>query len=158
MTGLLGSRTEPKNRVFFLGVTLFFLVVTAYLLTYRGMPMSGDEVFIFDSTESLARRGSLDRTYEFNRVGMNPVDADFAGAPWPGPMQEPLASMLGVPVFWLAQSLPGVGTMHVVWFFNIFLTALTVVSLYDIALIHGFSPGVAWVGSLLFGLGTSAWF
>jgi 4-amino-4-deoxy-L-arabinose transferase-like glycosyltransferase len=135
------------------------LVVGIYLLTYRGLPISGDEIFSFDSTESLARRGNLYRTYEYNSIvlpqyGLEPGPDD---EPWLEPIQEPMTIVLQVPIFWLGQSFDDIGTMHTVWLFNIFVTTLTVVSVYAVALMQGYRTGIAWLGALLYGVATIAW-
>ncbi len=151
--------TGDRRYQMVLGLTLFMLLFGLYMITYRGLPMSGDEIFIFDSTESLARRGNLYRTFEFNAVALPQYDLVLGpgGEPWPPPLQEPMASTLQVPLFWLGQALPDVGIMHTVWLFNIIMTALTATSLYAIGLWQGYKPGVAWIGGLLFGVGTNAW-
>lgn len=142
-----------------LGWLLFLLLTSIYLLTYRGQPISGDEVFIYDSTESLARRGDLYRTYEYHQTAgpQFRLKPGPNGEPWLEPVQEPMAIILAVPFFWLGQALPDMGIMHVVWLFNVLMTALIAVSLYAIALWQGYSVRVAWWGALLYGISTSAW-
>ncbi|MFW5748601.1 MAG: hypothetical protein ACOCYT_03215 [Chloroflexota bacterium] len=147
-----------NRRQTLLGIALFFLMFSVYLLTYRGHPMSGDEVFIFDSMESIANRATLNRTYEFFRVGLQSYPSGIQSTPWPPPLQEPLASVTGVPLFWLAQAIPGAGTMHIVWLFNLVITALIGVSVYAISLWRGAPPWAAFLAGLMFGLGTIAWF
>lgn len=140
------------------GVALFFLLLGVYMLTYRGIPMSGDEVFIFDSMESLYRRGYLERNYEFFRIQPHEIPVpDSNEAPWLRPPQEPLATILGLPLFLLADTLPGVGMLHTVWLYNLFVTALTGVSLYAAGMLLGYSARASWLGALLFGVGTIAW-
>lgn len=143
----------------FLGWLLFLLLTAVYLLTYRGQPISGDEVFIYDSAESLARRGDMYRTYEYHQSAgpQFRLKPGPNGEPWLEPIQEPIAVILAVPLIWLGQSLPTVGTMHVVWLFNVLMTALVAVSLYVIGLWQGYSVRTAWLGALLYGLSTIAW-
>lgn len=150
------STVNTYSRIL-LGFALFLLLFGVYMLTYRGIPMSGDEIFIFDSTESLARRGELNRTYQFNEEALQPLQIEKNSTPWPPPKQEPLMPVLAVPLFWLAENLSGVGTMHIMWLFNIFLTALTAVCLYLFGLLRGYATGVAWIAALLFGIATNAW-
>ena len=71
------------KRSVFLGGILFFILIGLYWLTYRGLAFSKDELFIFDSIESLARRGRFERTYEFDQV--RPKDVPHVGSqesPW----------------------------------------------------------------------------
>jgi hypothetical protein len=142
----------------FLGAALAVVLFGAYMLTYRGIPISGDEIFLFDNTESLTRRGNFDRNYEFYSIRPGEIaEIGQDGRPWPFPKQEPMAAIVQVPIFWVAQALPNVGTMHVVWLSNIFVTILTAISVYIIGLRQGYSPQLSWLGALLFGVATIAW-
>jgi len=134
------------------GIGLFFLLIGVYFLTFRGFPLSQDGYFIFDSTESLVRRGNFYRTYEYSKF--NTV---IGGVPWGEPLQEPLTSVLLAPFFWLGQFIPNVGTVHVTMLFNIFITALTGVSLYAAGQLLGYKLQTAFIAALLFGLTTLAW-
>lgn len=147
-----------QDRRVLAGIALFFVLLGVYMLTYRGMAMSGDEIFIFDSMESLARRGYLDRTYEYNLIRSEQVPPRDSGtAPWLSAMQEPLATVLGLPFFWLAERIPGVGMLHTVWLYNLFITAFTGASLYAAGMLLGYSARASWLAGLLFGIGTIAW-
>lgn len=143
-----------RSVVLIYSAALFLLLVSLYLLTYRGMPLSQDTYYIFDSAESLVRRGEFARTYEFSNPFRVPADG---GAPWAISPQEPFNMVLVAPFFWLGQTLPTVGTMHVTWLFNIVLTALTAVGLFWGALWLRYSLRVAWLAALAFGVGTLAW-
>jgi hypothetical protein len=140
------------------GTSLFFLIVSIYLLTYRGLPFSRDELYLLDGIESITNHGFLARTYQFNDGGLGAAPRNADVEPWLRPPQEPLMMVVSVPFFKLAQALPNVGTMHVLWIFNIIITALTAVSLYALLLMLGHNLGVAWWTGLLFAIGTIAWF
>jgi hypothetical protein len=155
LTSAHGLFTVERQRHILAGMCLFFLLVGVYVLTYRGVPLSQDGVFIFDSVESLVRRGDFLRTYEYSKF--NPFGRGPGGLPWPEPVQEPLIVVLAAPLFWIGQNIPHIGTMHTVWLFNIFVTALTAVSLYGGAMLLGYSARIAWIGGLTYGLATLAW-
>ena len=91
---------QEQNRRYFAvcGLSLFFLLVGFYLLTYQGFPLSIDELFIYDMTESFARRGDFYRTYEFSKF--NP--SVLSGIPWGNPNEEPLMSIMAAPFFSMA--------------------------------------------------------
>jgi hypothetical protein len=135
-------------------LSLFLLLVACYLLTYRGFPFSQDTYYIFDSVESLVRRGTLELTYEFAPDFSTPADG---GAPWLSSPQEPFNMYLVAPFYWLGSQLAGVGTAHITWLFNIFMTAFTAVNFFWGALWLGYAPRISWMGGLLLGLTTLAW-
>lgn len=145
--------TNPTSKLILSGLALFLLLCGFYLLTYRGFALSKDETFIFDSTESLVNHGIYARTYEFSRFN----DADFTAAPWGNAEQEPMISWTLAPFVWVGQRLSQIGTMHFVWTFNIFVTALTGVSIYAGTLLLRYPLRTAWLAGLAFGLGTVAW-
>ncbi|NDJ87496.1 MAG: hypothetical protein GYB66_16605 [Chloroflexi bacterium] len=140
------------------GLAVFGILVTAYLLTFRGLPFSKDELFIYDSTESLARRGYLARTFEYDQIKPAQVPPSSSDEmPWLPPAQEPLAIVLGVPFFWLGEHLPDLGMMHSVWLMNVIMTAAVGASLYAVVLRQGYRFEIALAAALVFGLGTNAW-
>ena len=49
-----------------LGISLVTLLIAVYFVTYSGYAISRDEWFLFDATESLARRGNLTQNYQFD--------------------------------------------------------------------------------------------
>lgn len=134
-------------------VALYLILMGAYIFSYSGLPQSPDEYIIFDSTQSLVLHGTMARTIGFN------VDPTIQkdGTPWPQQKYEPLQIIIAAPLFWLAHQLPNIGQLHTVFTLNIFVTTLTALSLYLIALRRGYSLGVAWSGALIFGLATAAW-
>ncbi len=137
------------------GIALFFILTSAYILTYRGFPLSQDGLFIYDSTESLVNRGDFKRTYEFakdNMAGSGPFSD-----PWAAPNQEPLISILLAPVYLMGRSFEQVGTLHIVWTFNIVITALTGASVFAAGLLFDYTERTSFAAGLIYGLATLAW-
>lgn len=148
-----GNPDEFPLRRVALGVCLVVLLIAVYFVTYNGYAISRDEWFLFDATESMARRGTLAQNYEFDAY---PPQSAAEATPPPADT-EPLQPVLAAPLFLIAQALPGVGLVHTVWLFNIMTTALTAGVLYAYGLTHGYRPrAAAWVAAA-FGLCTIAW-
>lgn len=143
----------PKKQIFFLGLLLFFLLASIYTAFYWGVHFVIDEQFLFDSTESLVRRGNFRLTYTYDLRATNNL-AD--GEPWPLSAHEPLMPILAAPLFYLAQSVPSIGLMHTVWLFNIIITAATGVLVFYGGLILGYRTQSSWITALLFGIATIA--
>ena len=49
-----------------IGLALVAFLVGVYFLTFNGFAISSDEWFLFDATESLARRGNLRMNYLYD--------------------------------------------------------------------------------------------
>jgi hypothetical protein len=118
---------QEQNRRYFAvcGLSLFFLLVGFYLLTFQGFPLSIDELFIYDMTESFVRRGDFYRTYEFSNSTVSAFQHPL-GKPQPGAAYVDH----GLAVLLTGTKPAADSTMHVVWLSNVFITALTAVSLY----------------------------
>lgn len=129
------------------------LLSAIYFLTYRGYAISRDEWFLFDATESMARRGSLEQNYEYD--AFPPIRQDMVTPP-PADT-EPLQPALAASLFLLAQALPGIGLAHTTWLFNILFTALTAGLVYLFGISLGYRLRAAAIVALIFGLGTIAW-
>lgn len=142
------------------GLSLFVLVCGVYLLIYRGWPMSGDEIFLFDSAQNFAREGRFYRTLGYDDAALPGYQftPDANGVPWLRPVQEPLMPLLAAPLVLLGRALPETGVMHVVWLFNGLVIALTAVSLYAIGLRWGYPPAAGWLLGLLYAVSTNAAF
>lgn len=136
-----------------IGVALVALLAGVYFLTFNGDAISSDELFLFDATESLARRGNLRMNYLYD-VQAPEIRAEVAP---PLADTEPLQPLLAVPLFRLAEILPGIGLAHTVWLFNVLVTALTAGVLYAYGLALDYRPRAAAIVTLLYGLGTIAW-
>lgn len=136
-----------------IGVSLVVFLIAAYFFTFNGYKISGDEALLFDATESMARQGNFQLNYLFDAhpptslLNANPPSADT----------EPMQPVLAVPLFWIAQALPGIGMVHTVWLFDILVTALTAGTLYAYGLALGYSIRTAALTALIFGLATIAW-
>lgn len=126
-------------------VLLFGALLSVYFLTASLQFLSTDELFIYDTVESFARRASVDLS-------------ETADITWPGETRvEPMQPLLAVPLFWLADRFQNVGNVHTVWLFNAFVTAFTGALLFLYVLRLGYSRSVALTVGLLFGLTTIAW-
>ncbi|MBN2304480.1 MAG: hypothetical protein JXQ72_08395 [Anaerolineae bacterium] len=145
-------RSNPRRRVA-IGPALVAFLVAVYFFTFNGYAISRDEWFLFDATESMARRGNMGQNYEFDAYP--PVTLDEAQPP--SADTEPLQPVLAAPLFLVAQALPGIGLAHTVWLFNVLTTALTAGVLYAYGLALGYRARVAALTALAFGLGTIAW-
>jgi hypothetical protein len=143
---------EPRHILTFYGVVLFTLLACLYLLLYRGHPLSIDEISTFDSVESLTQHGILSRTIEFYRQPSIAAD----GTPFLPPLYEPLQIIAASPFYLFAQSTPQLGQFHAVFLLNVFVTALTGVSLFIIGLRQGYRTRTAWLGGFIFGTATLA--
>lgn len=146
-------------------ILLFLLLVIIYTLTFNGFPMSGDEVILFDATESVTNHQNLSTniTFDYGYLG-NAVAYEAQVAHersegqhvWGGSRYEPLQPILASPLLFLSQNL-SVGRVHTVWLFNIFIGALTSTAIYLYGVQMRYSPKIAWLSAFLFGIGTVYW-
>lgn len=141
------------SRQWAIGAALVALVIAVYFFTFSGYAVSRDEWFLFDATESMARRGTLEQNYEFDAY----PPLSLAEARPPAADTEPLQPLLAAPLFLLAQTLPAIGLAHTVWLFNILITAFTAGTLYAYGLALGYRARTAALTALVFALGTIAW-
>lgn len=137
---------HSQRRKLYISAIIFALFCCAYLITYRGLLSSIDELSLFSTTESLAQRGSLDVT----QIAF----ADYHNAVG---LLEPLHPLLAASLDWLALRIDGLGNIQTVLLFDIGITALTASVLYLFLETMAFAPAVAVAASLLFGLATIAW-
>lgn len=148
---MLDATQHQKIRM--AGLSLFLIFIGIYSLSYLGVWLGTDELHMFDSIESLVRRGNLDVTIQYVTNFTPEKIGDNIGAP---SRYEPVQMILAAPFYYAASIIPSVGMMHSVWFVNVIITALIVVTLYWIALTQGYSWQVAWIGSAMYGVGTQA--
>ncbi len=133
----------PADRVSV--VLVFVLLYAVYWFTASFSFISTDELFLFDATESLARRASILRN-------------ETADLDWPGHSQvEPAQPVLSAPLFWIADQIDSVGNVHVTLHFNLIVTAATAALLLLYVRRLEFTRPVAVSIALLFGLTTIAW-
>ncbi len=149
----MATNGDERQRQIALGISLVVLLIAVYFVTYSGYAISRDEWFLFDATESLARRGTLAQNYQFDAY----PPLVLADAQPPPVDAEPLQPALAAPLFLVAQALPGIGLAHTVWLFNVLVTALTAGILYAYGLALGYRTRAAALTALAFGLGTIAW-
>ena len=123
---MMAANGSERQRRMALGISLVVLLIAVYFVTYSGYAISRDEWFLFDATESLARRGNLAQNYQFDAY----PPLALADAQPPAVDAEPLQPALAAPLFLVAQALPGIGLAHTVWLFNVLVTALTAGILY----------------------------
>jgi|GEM_PF-5327459 len=107
-------------------LAIFLILMSLFLVVYRGQPVSGDELALFSATESLSKYQSLNlySVYHFYRT----LDVE---QPWIVLLHEPLHSVVAIPLYVLAWGL-GLGMMHAVWFLNPLITAGIGVLLYHL--------------------------
>ncbi|NDJ86950.1 MAG: hypothetical protein GYB66_13800 [Chloroflexi bacterium] len=147
--------TQGHYRLSWAGLALFLLLAGVYWLSFLGVNINNDEVYLFDSTESLVRRGDFRLNYTYH---LYPQIRVVDGQLLERALQEPLQPILAAPLFMVGQFAPSsIGVMHSVWLFNIIVTALTGVIMYRIALRRRFHSEVAWTTGMIFGLATLAW-
>lgn len=142
-----------NKQIIFLSILLFMMLSSIYVATYWGLRLSNDERYLFDSTESLVRRGDFKLTYTYD---IRATGGRILDDPWPEPAQEPLMPILVAPLFYLAQSVPTIGLMHTVWLFNIGVTVATAVLIFYGGIIMGYRVQSSWIIAFLFGISTLA--
>jgi len=129
-----------------LALLLFALLSIVYLLTFSGEFGSIDELAMYASTESLAQVQRLSTPQLAFARFHNPVG-----------FIEPGQSLAAVPFYLLAQQFPRVNSIHAVLLLNVFVTALTGSTLFIILRRLGYSPPVASLVALGYGLATTTW-
>jgi hypothetical protein len=125
---------------------VFALLCSVYLLTYRGLFQSIDELAMFSMAESLVQGQSLQTPQlafarYHNRVGR----------------LEPLQPLLAAPLYWLAVRSTWLGNIHTVMLLNVLITAATGAVLCVVLLRLGHPNRRAVLGALVYGLATIAW-
>jgi len=121
------------------------LLFCAYLFTASLTFISGDELFLFDYTESLAKHGSVWRS-------------ETAELDWPGESTtEPLQPLLAAPLYWFVNNFDGIGNVHGTLLFNPLITALTGMLVFLYLRRLAFDRATSITAALAFGLTTLAW-
>tara|TARA_Y100000590_G_scaffold164409_1_gene188381 strand:+ start:4028 stop:6436 length:2409 start_codon:yes stop_codon:yes gene_type:complete len=127
------------------GWALFGILYLIYWLTTSLTFISADELFLFDTAESFARRGSV----------MRNMTADLD---WPGHTYvEPVQPLLSIPLILFADIVSDVGVAHSVLLLNMAVTAATGTLLFLYVRWLGYRRNIAIAAALLFGLTTIAW-
>jgi hypothetical protein len=118
------------------------LMYCVYLLVASFTFVSGDELFLFDAVESIARHGAVSRS-------------ETADLEWPGESQaEPAQLILAAPLYWIVNSFDGIGNVHGTLLFNPIVTALTGGLVYLYVRRLEYDCRVAAVAAAAFGLTT----
>ncbi|NLX10048.1 MAG: hypothetical protein GXY36_10365 [Chloroflexi bacterium] len=144
---------RPTWRRVAIGSGLVALLIAVYFITYSGYAISRDEWFLFDATESFARRGDLRLNFLYD--ANPPVRAAEVRPPVAD--TEPLQPVLAAPLFLIAQALPGIGLVHTVFLFNILITGLIAATFFAYGLALGYRARVAALAAAALGLGTILW-
>lgn len=146
-----GYNRTPMFKHLTIVLCLFSLLLGVYLITYRGIPLSGDELALFSSTESLVRYGNprlYSAYYHYPGGGDNPFSQ---------PVHEPMQILLSIPLYWTAFHLEGIGILDTVWLFNLLVTAMIGVLIYLTGTTLGYSTNTSVATALLVCLGTMLW-
>ncbi len=136
---------------------LFALLTCAYLLAYSGTLESGDSRSLFNLTASLYRFG--DTRMDLNADQQRPVlplshpNSDY---PLRDLEVEPLHSLAALPLYAIADVVPGIGLAHTTWLFNILVTAATACMVYVFGRTLGYAERSSLAVALAFGLCTAA--
>lgn len=133
------------------------LVACAYLLTYSASPQSTDTLRIFDAASSLARYGDLARD---ETISIEPPQLFNSGLPYPiifYDEAEAMTVLVASVLYQIADLVPGVGYVHVVWLLNIFVGLGCVLLFYLLALSLGYDRTISAWGALLLGCATGLW-
>ena len=134
--------------------SLMSILLGVYFLTYRGVPISEDEAALFSATESLFKYGEPHLASIFYLYSHDPK---IEGDPWHHPLHEPAHITLAVPLYAAAYFVDGIGLIHTVWLFNIFVTAATMGLFFLGGISLGYSNRTSWSTALVLGLGTMSW-
>jgi hypothetical protein len=137
-------------------IALVITLCSVYMLTYSARVESGDTLSLFNATASLVRYGDqyLDISAWFNPPSDFSPDQAY---PLKRSGAEPLQIILASPLYWLADHVPGVGLVHTVWLFNVFVGGLAGGVLFLYALTLGYNERASALAALTLGLGTILW-
>lgn len=141
---MISIQSRHLALAFALGTFLYFV----YLLTFSGIYTTNDEEKLIDTTAGFAVRSGPDRVLlnqSFYMQGLTTTDV------------EPAQPLLAAPLYWVGYNLDWVGTLHVLYLFNLMITALTAVVVFYYALHLGYDEKLALSAALLFGLTTIVW-
>ena len=137
-------------------VVVFVCLASLYMLTYSGRIESADTLQLTDAVGSVARYGDFNLDLAVGErpplaIRLDPRD------PLPAINDEPLGILLAVPLYLLADALPGIGLIHAVYLLNVLVTAGLGVVFYGYARLLDYSRPTALGGALLLGGATIFW-
>lgn len=148
------SKTPRYNWLILL--PLAGILIGIYAFTYSGRIESGDTLSLFNATASMIDYGDL--LLDKSAADTPPTgDTPPSAYPLASVEVEPLQLILSAPLYWLASHIPGIGLVHAVWFFNIFVGTAIALVLYIYTITLGYRPIVGVVAALALGLGTLMW-
>jgi len=129
-------------------------VASIYMITYSARIETGDTRLFFDAVSSMVDHG--DTLIDLMAWFRFPVSGfDLAN---PLPLQdvntEPMHLLLGALLYITAKGVPGIGLVHTVWLFNIFVGAAAVCVLYRYAQLLGYHERTALIAAILFAVAT----
>ena len=147
---------QSNNRHWPFVLPLIGILFGVYVFTYSGRIESGDTLTLFNATGSMVDFGDvlLDKTSADNPPFTTTPPSFY---PLSKAEVEPLQLLLTAPFYWLAEHIPGIGLVHAVWFFNIFICTAIAVVIYFYAITLGYRPIVGVLAALMLGLGTILW-
>jgi hypothetical protein len=140
------SRSADKVNDLYLVIALSAFLAMIYLLTFSGQFRSIDEFAMYAQTESLARGNGLD----------TPQLAFARRHNYVGNI-EPGQSLLAVPLYYLAQLIPGASNIAAVMLLNVLVTSITGGMLFMLLRRLDFSQAISVATALACGIGTTAW-
>ena len=143
--------SQLRQRLWML--TLVGVLAGVYLLSYRGFPISLDEVALFSTTESVVKYQEVKLVSLYHEY---PVTGDLLliDSPWQDAIHEPLLYVVAAPLYWLAFHLEPLGTMHVVWVFNIAVTIGIALVIFRAGIAWGYDEWPSLLAALMLGLGS----
>jgi hypothetical protein len=137
-----------------IGLGLFALLFSTYLLTFSGSYHSSDEMSMLAVTDSLARRGAWDielMRWMGQQQGSYGPDGHLYSRKGIG------TTLAALPTYWLAVQANGLGNVQAAMLTNSFGTALTGGLIYLLLRRLRYGLGIALAVVLAYGLGTMAW-
>lgn len=152
----MGFERQKNDRQWLLVFPLVGILLGIYAFTYSGRIESGDTLTLFNATASIVDFGDvlLDKTSADNPPFTTTPPSFY---PLSTAEVEPLQLLLSAPLYWLAEHTPGIGLVHAVWFFNIFICSSIAVVLYFYVVALGYRPTVGAAAALMLGVGTILW-
>ncbi len=152
----MAKESKGDRRRWLIVFPLVGILIGVYAFTYSGRIESGDTLTLFNATASMVDFGDvlLDKTSAENPPYITTPASSY---PLSEAEVEPLQLIMTAPLYWVAEQIPGIGLVHAVWFFNIFICTAIAVVIYLYALMVGYRPVVGVAAALMLGLGTILW-
>lgn len=139
---------------FSLFLLLTLLLTSINLLIYSGRIESGDSLRVFDAVSSIYRFDDVSQDESMWFAIPVIIEPEMEYPLRPLDVDEPTVVYLSLPLYWLADKIPSVGFVHMVWLLNSFMMALASGILYWMALLYGYDEKVACLAAVLMAVGT----